>query len=571
VTDKSTMNESPEAPRPKLHERKEFLPVAIFVVLAALVAIFSSLSGRPPQIASVSPTVGLPREIMVIRGRFFQREREGGEVRIGGVSPHSSDYVEWSDSTIKLRIPDDCTSGIVSVYTADGKSNGVLFTNRALIPRVVSGPARPGEPYIGSIEPEKAPPGALVTLAGMNFGPELQDSRVYFTWGSAEAAAAHDAKALDNLVAATEQDGDYESWTELEIRVRVPDGATSGNVLVRTARGASNAVYLELEAGVGSKRYVDQRTYHVEYGVDVGDVALQPGAAAGNALYVWVPKVISLPEQRAIELVRREPAKPLFEDFGGLTGYLFSNLAAADTASIRQQYIFHRYAIATNLSPERVVLDYDRARKLFQRYTRPDSSVPSDDEKLKSAAKAVVGTNKNPYWKARLAYNYVIQRLAYDKDFTGTAAAANEARKGDSYAFATLFTALCRVAEVPARPVAGYLVQRDEQRSAVQRHYWAEFYLERLGWVPADPLLGKGERIIDAPGIQNAADYYFGNLDNRHITFTKGEVEVPQQTPRGRTVARPRSGSLQTTHEEAVGNLSSYTAKWLDIEPIGVY
>lgn len=565
------MSESPTSSRPKLHERKEFLPVLILVVLAALVGIFSSLSGRPPQIDGVSPAVGLQREIMVITGRSFHRERESGEVRIGGVSPHSSDYVEWTDSAIKLRIPDDCPSGMVSVYTRDGKSNGVLFTNRALIPRVISGPARPGEPFVTSIDPEKAPPGALVTLAGMNFGPELKNARVYFAWGSAEAASLYDAKAMDALVPASDQDGDYESWTELEIRVRIPDGATSGNVLVQTARGTSNAVYLELEAGVGSKRYVDQRTYHVEYGVDVTGVSIQAGAAGGNALYVWVPNIVALPEQRAIELVRREPDQPLFDDFAGLTGYLFENLAAADTRAIRQQYIFHRYAVATNLSPERVGLEYDRERKLFQRYTQSDSFVPSDDEKLKTASRAVVGTTRNPYWKARLVYNYVIQRLSYDTSFIGSAVAASDARKGDSYAFATLFAALCRAAEVPARPVAGYLVQKDPQRSVVQHHYWAEFYLEQLGWVPVDPLLGKGERIIDPPEGQNPMEYYFGNLDNRHITLSKGDVQVPQQTPRGRTVQRARTGSLQTTHEEAVGSLSGYSAKWLDIEPIGIY
>jgi transglutaminase-like putative cysteine protease len=565
------MSESAKPPRPKLHERREFLPVTILIGIAVLVSVISSLSGRPPVIDSVSPTVGNPREIMVIRGRSFHADREGGEVRIGGVSPHTQDYQDWTDTSIKLRIPDDCPSGMVSVSTRDGRSNGVLFTNRALIPRILSGPARPGEPYITAIDPEKAPPGGLVTLTGMNFGPERKDSWVYFTWGSAEATGKNDANALDALVPATDQDGDYESWSELEIRVRIPDGATSGSVRVRTARGTSNAVYLELEAGVGSKRYVDQRTYHVEYGVDVTNISLLAGGGTDSALYVWVPNIAFLPEQRAIELVRRQPETPLFDDLAGLSGYLFERLGPGDTAFIRQQYIFHRYAVETNLNPERVDLEYDRDRKLFPRYTQPDSFVPSDNEKLKTAARSVVGTTRNPYWKARLLYAYVIQRLAYDKTFTGDAVAANDARKGDAFAFATLFAALCRAAEIPARPVAGYLVQKDQQRSVVQRHYWAEFYVEKLGWLPVDPLLGRGERILQPVAGQNPTEYYFGNLDMSHITFSKGEVTVPQQTPRGRLVRRQRGGSLQTAYEEAVGSLSSYSAKWLDIEAIGVY
>ena len=46
---------------------------------------------------------------------------------------------------------------------------------------------------------------------------------------------------------------------------------------------------------------------------------------------------------------------------------------------------------------------------------------------------------------------------------------------------------------------------------------------------------------------------------------------MSQQTPRGRLVRRERSGSLQTVHEEVSGGISSYNARWLDLEVRGVY
>lgn len=560
----------PAKPAPlRLHERKEFLPIVIFVVLVGLVTLSSRLSGRPPAIDSISPLVGSPGEVMIITGRHFQEARGPGEVRIGAVSPHTDDYDSWTDTTIKLRIPDDTPSDVVTVRTRNGRSNGVFFTNRSLIPKRINGPAGPGEPYIYALTPQKASQGGLVTVTGVNFGQMSAGSGVYFTWGSAEAGAQADPG--DTWVRASEQDGDYEGWSELEIRVRVPDGATSGGVLVATGRGRSNAVYFELEGGVGSKRYVDRRKYDLKYGVSISKIELAAGGGSENQLYVWVPAILTVPEQRKLELVSRVPEEPLFDDFGGLIGFLFQDLRPGASADIDLEYIFDRYAVSTNINPEKVDLEYDRERTLFTRFTAPDTYVPSTADVVAAAARVAVGTNKNPYWKARLAYNYVVARLAWDPAFAGDALAAHEGKKGDSLGFASLFVAMCRAADVPSRLVAGYLLEAAEPPYKVRRHYWAEFYVARLGWLPVDPVLGKGVRLIESAGTANPADYYFGSLDNRHLTLAKGEVLVPQQTPKGKTVQRPRAGGLQTIHEEASGSLVGYAPVWRDLEILGIY
>jgi len=68
---------------------------------------------------------------MVITGKYFGDERNGGEVVIGGYAPVSSGYLDWSDSRISLRIPEDVSSGMVRVITKNGKSRGLLFTFRS--------------------------------------------------------------------------------------------------------------------------------------------------------------------------------------------------------------------------------------------------------------------------------------------------------------------------------------------------------------------------------------------------------------------------------------------------------
>jgi hypothetical protein len=69
----------------------------------------------------------------------------------------------------------------------------------------------------------------------------------------------------------------------------------------------------------------------------------------------------------------------------------------------------------------------------------------------------------------------------------------------------------------------------------------------------------------------NSYDYYFGNLGNSHITFSKGLVSPKQMTPKGRRVKRGERPDLLMYHEEAVGNLYSYSTYWHNVEILGIY
>ena len=78
------------------------------------------------------------------------------------------------------------------------------------------------------------------------------------------------------------------------------------------------------------------------------------------------------------------------------------------------------------------------------------------------------------------------------------------------------------------------------------------------------------ELIIDNNNI-DAGTYYFGNLDNRHITLTKGIIELKQMGSDGNLVLRNDVAGLQTIHEEYTGNITSYSSQWNPLEVLGVY
>ena len=130
-----------------------------------------------------------------------------------------------------------------------------------------------------------------------------------------------------------------------------------------------------------------------------------------------------------------------------------------------------------------------------------------------------------------------------------------KSKKGDAFACSSLYCALLRAVGVPARMVAGYLVGDAGQPH--MRHFWDEFYIETLGWVPVDPLLARREAArpasVSRPERLRSAAYYFGNLDNQHVTLTKGLEAVNQMDPQGKTQLASGAAVPAQIHEEAVG------------------
>ena len=555
---------------PKAHQRilrsKGFIPTVVMAGLLLAVLLSSRLTGRPPQIESITPAVAKPGEVLIVTGRYFGPRRNTAEVRISGISPTSSEYGEWSDTRISLTIPEEANSGLVHVATPNGRSRGLLFINREQIPVLAPGSAKPGEPYVNSIAPLAARVGDTITVSGMNFGLQKGSSEVYFTWTAGGTADANGGFDLASLLPASQYNLDYVSWSDREISLRVPDGASSGNVLVTSDKGRSNSVYFEVLGGAGTKFFSSARTYAVEYGLTIGVSA----AVGENSLSVWMPRVIQTPEQRKVQLVWQDPA-PSFEGGNGVALFSFANLRKAGEQRVRMSWLFDRYTVETQVSPGKVP-PYATGSDLFRKFTAPDLLVPSTNPEIVKAAAAAVGTEKNPYLRARRLYDWMLGQLAWSATVRdGDAVLAARMKRADAFGYASLYCALLRAAGIPARMVSGSLVGDAGQASV--RHFWDEFYVETFGWVPVDPLLGDERSLVPGfvePDVDTRA-YYFGSLDNRHITFTKGLEEVGQLSPDGKTKRRREFPWLLTFHEETVGDITGYTVVFDEVTVSGTY
>jgi len=554
-------------PHQRILRSKGFIPTVVVVGLVAFVLLSPRMAGSPPRLDTITPTRGKPGDVMILTGHNFGKSRDTSEVRISGVSPTSTDYGEWTDTRISVTIPDEATSGIVYVLNKAGRSAGLLFTNQADIPLPATGSARPCDPYIvnnsdNPIQPSAARVGDTITIYGMNFGLAKGSSEVYFTWAGMRTPTGGSLD-LANLVPARDYNLDYISWSDREIMLRVPDGAASGNVLVTSDKGRSNAAYFVVNKGAGTKNYTQPRKYSIQYAMDV----TVTGASGDNTLYLWMPRVLPTPEQRNIETVAQDPEPLLVTSGSGL--YALSNLQKGGHYRVSMSWMFDRYAVETQVSPGDIP-PYDPTTELYGKFTAPDALVPSAAPEVVKAAAAAVGGERNPWYKARRIYDWLLTQVTWSATASDVLPALR-ARRGDAFVYSSLYCALLRAAGIPARMVSGYLVGDSGQPT--KRHFWDEFYIETLGWVPVDPLLGDEKSLVPGTPAQDfdPRAYYFGNLDDQHVTFTKGLEVVNQMNPEGKTRQRPDLPYLLTIQEEAVGGLTAYTTSFEDLTVTGTY
>lgn len=537
-------------------------PLIPLVLFGLLVYAFLTVYNRTqvkPVLEDIRPSAALPGETITLTGLHFGEESLENEVIIAGIRPVRSDYLSWKEDEIVLRVPDDAGSGRVFVKSGKGRSNGLLFTNRGHIPVVLQGPNEPGLPYIQSLSPDSGPVGTDVTIRGMNFGYERQNSDVLFHFFSGAENESREG-STDVSVACSDLDFDYVSWNDQEIRIRVPDGASPGAVFVRTDRGESNSLYFEVTNPVGSKRYPQVKGYQVSYGVEISRVQ-SSGAAS---IDIWIPGVSNIPAQRNIEGIH-EP-HPLWEDYFGVMRFHLTDFDPWFTYTMENTYWFDRYSIEVDIH-DRQVVPYRKESLLYRKYTEADPFFPVNDDFIVQAAGRQAGRSPSPYAGARALYNYLLEKMTVSvSSRSAPVVSALNSGRGGSREYALAFVSLCRAAGIPARTVSGFIVYGDKQS---RNHFWAEFYLESFGWVPVDPALGDGYPVGTISGVENPRDYYFGNLDNQHITMSKGVVDIKAIDPKARFARYDDLYSIQTIHEEYSRSIEAYRSVWDTIDVVG--
>ena len=203
----------------------------------------------------------------------------------------------------------------------------------------------------------------------------------------------------------------------------------------------------------------------------------------------------------------------------------------------------------THLDPAKAKTLSVADREKLKAYLQANKNVIIDD-RIRELSASIVGSEKNPVIAARKLYDWTLENIEYwvkdPKNKKASPVGSTEycltTKFGNCTDFHSLWTSLARAAGIPTRMVYGSFFKKelDGQDADQSYHCWPEFYVTGSGWVPhdvavADIFTGNFEsnadneklvRLTTADGYKGAdkakVDYYFGNIDERRVTWSRG-------------------------------------------------
>lgn len=193
-----------------------FLPTILAALSIALAPSMAAAQVQqpPPVIERIEPTSGPPGTTVQVIGRFFRPEQQ---VRIG---TQPAEILTRLPNRWSIRVPQGATTGRITI-DAPGGLTGIGPEFRVL----AAAPA----PAITDVQPRSSAPGAEVRILGESFSPRITENAVTLNGAPVVVRTA----------------------TPTELRVIVPQGATSGRFAVRVTGAGEATAPVDLMIGAG--------------------------------------------------------------------------------------------------------------------------------------------------------------------------------------------------------------------------------------------------------------------------------------------------------------------------------
>jgi transglutaminase-like putative cysteine protease len=287
---------------------------------------------------------------------------------------------------------------------------------------------------------------------------------------------------------------------------------------------------------------------------------VQPPKGA-KTVRIW----FAVPQEDAVSVVREFrvtadfPVQYFRDDWGNSVGYAEINSPAAGPITIREEFVLTRSEIRNAIDPAKTRPLTDQERAALFAYLQPSTHVIVNDQ-IRALSTSIVGGETNPILAARKIYNWTLENVDYwvkDPDHlkaspVGSTEYCLRSKTGNCTDFHSLFASLAMASGIPTRMVYGSLLKPTLNGVQIDGSYhcWIYFFAPNYGWLPLDvslaniygkefPVTDKNKKLVElttATGYKgldpSKVDYYFGNLDERRVTWSMGRdliMQPPQE------------------------------------------
>lgn len=156
---------------------------------------------------------------------------------------------------------------------------------------------------------------------------------------------------------------------------------------------------------------------------------------------------------------------------------------SGDSKQLSETYNATLYPMFIDMTQFSTIYSYDKNSETFKRFTIDKTPyIDTKNQKIQDASKQLWEQAKeNIIDYARLCYEYVAKNFDYKDANTGihTIEDIMNSKGGDCGNFSSVFVCLMRAKEIPAKHIVTV-------RPDGTFHVWADFYLEKYGWIPVD-------------------------------------------------------------------------------------
>jgi transglutaminase-like putative cysteine protease len=279
------------------------------------------------------------------------------------------------------------------------------------------------------------------------------------------------------------------------------------------------------------------------------EIAIPEGA---SVVRIWftVPQIDPAQEVSQMKVDSPLGAGKTVKDNEG-NSYLYWELSkpAAGTFKAVTTFRVTRKEMRASVDPEATRAYTPEDLKGMEKHLGPTQHAIIDD-RIKELAREIVADEDNPIVAARLIYDWVLDNIEYwvkeparlKASPVGSTDYCLTNKTGNCTDFHSLYMSIARAAGIPTRITYGSFFKGplDGQDADQSYHCWLEFFAPEVGWIPLDVAVAdifvEGVTVTDenkqkialtvANGYDGPSaelvDYYFGNLDERRVTWSRG-------------------------------------------------